>query len=220
MARRTSRASSAQSFLPPSPTLPTLRAAAAECTGCGLYRDATQTVFGEGPARAAAVLVGEQPGDHEDRQGRPFVGPAGRLLDQALADAGMDRSEVYVTNAVKHFKWQLSGRRRLHKKPNRIEVRACRPWLTAEIALVQPRIVVCLGATAAQALLGPDFRITQHRGEMISHEDFPPVLVTVHPSSLLRIPDRDERELAYQAFVEELHEAVEYIRTRETARES
>lgn len=208
MARRTSRASSAQPFLPPSPTLPTLRAAAAECTGCDLYRDATQTVFGEGPARALAVLVGEQPGDQEDRLGRPFVGPAGKLLDQALAEAGMERGEVYLTNAVKHFKWQPSGGRRLHKKPNFTEVRACRPWLAAEIALIQPRIVVCLGATAAQALLGPDFRITRHRGEVLSREDSPPVLVTVHPS------------LAYHAFIEELHKAVAYIRTRETERES
>jgi uracil-DNA glycosylase family protein len=179
-----------------------LRAAASSCRNCELYRNATQTVFGEGPAHARMVMVGEQPGDQEDRAGAPFVGPAGRLLDRALADAGIDRSAVYVTNAVKHFKFTERGKRRIHQKPNRTEVVACRPWLLGELAAVEPELVVCLGAVAAQALLGASFRLTRHRGEVMDLPDSTAkVTATVHPSAVLRAENRDE---AYQALVKDL----------------
>jgi uracil-DNA glycosylase family protein len=194
----------ARRFLPPRPTLTSLRRAAASCTGCDLYKNATQTVFGAGPATARLMLVGEQPGDAEDRAGLPFVGPAGRLLDRALVAAGIDRSLVYVTNAVKHFKWVQRGKRRLHSKPGSREIQACHPWLEAEIAALAPAVIVCLGATAAQALLGRDFRVTQRRGELIPSTLAPHVMATIHPSSLLREPDRARREAEFARFVAEL----------------
>jgi uracil-DNA glycosylase family protein len=195
---------SAAEFLPANPTPSRLRAAASRCTGCDLYRRATQTVFGEGPVPARLMLVGEQPGNEEDLAGRPFVGPAGRLLDEALGQAGIDRSQVYVTNVVKHFKWEPRGKRRIHAKPSAGEIAACLPWLEAELALVQPRVMVCLGATAAQALLGRKFRVSQQRGEFVASPLAPRVLATVHPSSLLRAPDDETRRRETQRFVEDL----------------
>jgi DNA polymerase len=187
----------------PASSLSRLRAEAAGCTACPLYADATQTVFGEGPERAPLMLVGEQPGDQEDLAGRPFVGPAGQLLDRCLAAAGIDRGRAYVTNAVKHFKWTPRGKRRIHGKPNAMEIRACRPWLEAEIALVRPKILVCLGATAAQALLGPDFRVTRQRGQLIPSALAEAVLATIHPSALLRADD-DMREAEIARFIADL----------------
>src|SRR6267378_1198549 len=177
-------------FLPPAPerTLDRLREAAAGCQACDLYRTGTQTVFGEGPPRADVMFVGEQPGDYEDREGHPFVGPAGRVLDEALQEVGIDRQRVYVTNAVKHFKWKPQGKRRLHQKPNAAEINACRPWLDAEIAAVKPHLLVLLGATAAQALLGRDFRVSLQRGQLIERPGMPLMMATVHPSSILRAP--------------------------------
>jgi uracil-DNA glycosylase len=194
----------ARRFLPKRPTLASLRRAAAACTGCDLYRDATQTVFGAGPAKARLMLVGEQPGDAEDRAGLPFVGPAGRLLDRALAEAGIDRGLVYVTNAVKHFKWVQRGKRRLHSKPGSREIAACHPWLDAEIAALKPAVIVALGATAAKALLGNSFRVTRQRGEPVASPLAPHVLATVHPSSLLRAPDPATREAEYARFLADL----------------
>jgi len=202
MARPDSTGSAAD-FLPDHPTLPRLREAAAGCRGCHLWQVGTQTVFGEGPARAGAIFVGEQPGDQEDRAGRPFVGPAGKLFDQALEAAGIDRRNVYVTNAVKHFKWQARGKRRIHQKPNAAEVAACRPWLEAELGLVRPRALVLLGATAAQSLLGRQFRVTQHRGELLESDLADAVTATVHPSSILR-GEPAEREASLSAFVDDL----------------
>ncbi|HUR35685.1 MAG TPA: UdgX family uracil-DNA binding protein [Vicinamibacterales bacterium] len=195
---------SAADRIPDRPTIRGLRTAARECRACPLYRTATQTVFGEGPARAPLMLIGEQPGDQEDRSGHPFVGPAGALLDRALAEAGIDRAAVYVTNVVKHFKWEPRGKRRLHKKPRASEIAACRPWLDTEIALVRPRAIVCLGATAAQALLGASFRVTAHRGVFIESPLAPLVLATVHPSSLLRAPDAATRRRETRRFVDDL----------------
>jgi len=195
---------SAAQFLPADRSLDSLRDAAQECQGCGLYERATQTVFGEGTAAADLVLVGEQPGDYEDREGRPFVGPAGRLLDKALESAGIDRSRVYVTNAVKHFKWEPKGKRRIHQKPNAREVSACRPWLEAEISTVRPKVIVCLGATAAQALLGSQFRVSKQRGELVSSPLARHVMATVHPSSVLRAPDDETRELETELFIQDL----------------
>lgn len=203
-------ASTAAKFIPPNPTLPTVRSLAAGCTACPLYAQATQTVFGEGPAHASLMLVGETPGDQEDVRGRPFVGPAGRLLDECLADAGIDRKAAYVTNVVKHFKWTPRGKRRLHAKPNTMEIRACRPWLETEIALVKPRALACLGATAAQALLGADFRVTRSRGEFIQSAWAPYVLATVHPSSLLRL-DSADRDAAIRRFVSDLKRIAEVV---------
>jgi uracil-DNA glycosylase len=194
---------SAAEFLPDRLTLPALRDAAAGCRGCHLWQLGTQTVFGEGAARAETVFVGEQPGDQEDRAGKPFVGPAGRVFDDALAAAGIDRADVYVTNAVKHFKWQARGKRRIHQKPNRAETAACRPWLEAELAVVKPRVLVLLGATAAQSLLGAQFRVTQHRGELLDSELAEAVTATVHPSSILR-GEPSEREANFAAFVDDL----------------
>src|SRR4051812_2688629 len=191
-------------LIPPRPTLPLLRQVAAGCQACDLYKCGTQTVFGEGRAQARVMLVGEQPGDSEDKAGRPFVGPAGKLLDKALAAAGIDRDLVYVTNVVKHFKWVPRGKRRLHEKPNAREITACRPWLEAEIAVVKPRVLVLLGATAAQAILGKSFKVTQHRGEILTSELAPSVMATVHPSSLLRAPDEETRRRETQRFVEDL----------------
>jgi uracil-DNA glycosylase family protein len=204
---------SALEFLPARRDLVSLREAAANCRGCDLYREATQVVFGEGSAQASILLLGEQPGDREDREGKPFVGPAGQLLDKCLASAGIDRAEVYITNAVKHFKWEPRGKLRLHKKPNSLEISACRPWLEREIAAVHPRIIVCLGATAAQALLGSQFRLTKHRGEMFPTE-YGPVTATIHPSAILRMPEPAAREAEVASLVDDLRVAAGYATTR------
>lgn len=181
-----------------------LRKAAGSCRACDLWENATQTVFGEGAERSVIMLVGEQPGDQEDLQGKPFVGPAGRLLDRALEDAGIDRRRVYVTNAVKHFRWTRRGKRRLHEKPNAGQIRACRPWLEAEIHVVRPGIIVLMGATAAQSVMGPAFRVSKQRGEVLPSPVGIPVLATVHPSSILRAPDDESREAAMSSFIADL----------------
>jgi uracil-DNA glycosylase len=196
-------------LVPDKPSLPKLREAAAGCTACDLHKTGTQTVFGEGARSAEVMFVGEQPGDQEDLQGKPFVGPAGKLLDKALEEAGIDRSQVYVTNVVKHFKWQARGKRRIHQKPNWQEIAACRPWLEAELDVVQPRVLVCLGATAAQALLGRDFRVSRMRGEPVESDLAAHVVATVHPSAILRA---DERELEFRAFVKDLEKVAALIR--------
>ncbi len=195
---------SAAEFLPAKRTLSALVEASKDCRGCDLYARATQTVFGEGPTRADIMLIGEQPGDREDREGHPFVGPAGTLLDRALEAAGIDRTKVYVTNAVKHFKFEPRGKRRIHKKPNVEEIRACSPWLGAELDAVKPRVVVCLGATAAQAVIGRTFKVTQHRGEFVETPLEALVTATVHPSSILRSPDDTTRAAEMDAFVRDL----------------
>lgn len=205
---------SAAYYLPARFTIPNLQEAAARCKGCDLWKNATQTVFGEGPGKALVMFVGEQPGDQEDRQGHPFVGPAGRLLDEALVEAGIDRSEVYVTNVVKHFKWVATqrGKRRIHKKPRHSEIEACRPWLDAELKVVQPRVLVCLGASAAQALLGKDFRVTRDRGKPVPSELAPYVMATMHPSSILRAPDSQERARQREQFVRDLKRVADLIK--------
>ena len=202
MARQLSLDETAAPLVPDRPSLPKLREAAAGCTACDLYKTGTQTVFGEGARSADALFVGEQPGDQEDKAGKPFVGPAGRLLDEALEDAGVDRTQVYVTNVVKHFKWVGRGKRRIHQKPNWTEIAACRPWLEAELAVVEPRVLVCLGATAAQALLGRQFRVTKERGRPVESDLAEHVLATIHPSAILRDPETREQE--YAAFVDDL----------------
>jgi uracil-DNA glycosylase family protein len=194
----------ARAPVPDTRSLGELREAAEECRACGLWRNGTQTVFGAGPVDADVMFVGEQPGDQEDLAGQPFVGPAGRVLDEALAEAGIDRSRAYVTNAVKHFKWQPRGKRRIHQKPNAAELAACRPWLDAELAVVRPRILVVLGATAAQALLGRQFRVTRDRGKPVDSPLAAVVLATVHPSSILRAPDEEARRQAMRDFVDDL----------------
>jgi uracil-DNA glycosylase len=198
---------SATDFLPERLTLTTLREASLGCTACPLWRTGTQTVFGEGLKRSRLLLVGEQPGDKEDLEGRPFVGPAGRLLDEALVEAGIDRADAYVTNAVKHFKWVGRGKRRIHQKPNWNEIAACRPWLDAELAVVRPDVLVCLGATAAQALLGRAVRVTRDRGRPLESELAPVALATVHPSSILRAPDDESRRRERALFVDDLRVA-------------
>ena len=204
-----SQAPSAAEFLPPHGDLPTLQEAARTCHGCDLYQRATQVVFGEGKPGAAIFLIGEQPGDREDLQGKPFVGPAGQLLDKCLASAGIDRSTVYVTNSVKHFKWEPRGKIRLHQKPNSLEIAACRPWLEAELAAIRPQVIVCLGATAAQGLLGSQFRLTKHRGEVFPTA-FGPVTATIHPSAILRMPDPSTREEETASLVKDLVAAAGY----------
>ena len=204
---------SAADLIPNRPTLAAVREAAKNCRACDLWRRGTQTVFGEGARDAELMFVGEQPGDAEDLAGRPFVGPAGRLLDRALEEAGIDRSVVYVTNVVKHFKWEPRGKRRIHKKPNSGEIAACRPWLDTEIALVKPRVIVCLGATAAQALLGRQFKVTAHRGEFVPSPLAPLVLATVHPSSLLRAPDEESRRRETKRFVDDLRQVARALRS-------
>jgi DNA polymerase len=198
---------------PPSPArkLEALRELARACTNCPLYKNATQTVFGEGNPRARVMLVGEQPGDVEDREGHPFVGPAGRILDQGLEEAGIRRDAIYITNAVKHFKWEPRGKRRMHKTPAQREIDACYQWLEGEMEAVKPRVIVCLGATAAKALLGPRFRITRSRGEVQSREGLPDVIATWHPSYLLRLKDRPGGDEAYAAFVADLKLAARYL---------
>jgi uracil-DNA glycosylase family protein len=198
-------------LIPPKPTLPALKEAAAHCKACHLWKSGTQTVFGEGKRTATVMLVGEQPGNDEDLTGRPFVGPAGKLLDKALVEVGIDRSLVYVTNVVKHFKWEPRGKRRIHKKPNALEIAACRPWLEAEIAVVRPDVIVLLGATAAQALLGNQFRVTQSRGKFIPSPLAPHVMATVHPSSLLRAPDEETRHRETRRFIDDLKKLREIL---------
>jgi uracil-DNA glycosylase family protein len=197
-------AETAEPLVPERPSLSRLREAAARCRACPLWKTGTQTVFGEGLTKAEIVFVGEQPGDREDREGRPFVGPAGRVLDDALAEVGIDRRLAYVTNAVKHFKWEGRGKRRIHQKPNAEELAACRPWLDAELSVLHPRVLVALGATAAQSLLGRSFRVTKERGVPVESDLAPNVLATVHPSSILRAPDEAARREAYDAFVADL----------------
>jgi DNA polymerase len=200
---------SAAALIPERPTLETLREAAAGCKACSLWETGTQTVFGEGAPNADVVFVGEQPGDREDSEGRPFVGPAGQLFDQGLEEAGIDRSQAYVTNVVKHFKWKPQGKRRIHQKPNWREIAACRPWLDAELAVLKPRVLVCLGATAAQALLGRDFRVSRQRGELVDSPLAPNAIATVHPSSILRAEDRD---VQFREFVRDLEKVATLIK--------
>ena len=204
---------SAARFVPESTSLKTLRVAAQECRGCDLYKTATQAVFGAGPKRARLMFIGEQPGDQEDRQGKPFVGPAGALLVKALDDAGIPRDQVYLTNAVKHFKWEPRGKRRIHMKPRASEVKACRPWLEAELRAVQPAIVVCLGATAAQSLFGASFKLMQQRGQVLPTSLAPRVVATIHPSAVLRAPDSEGRKLAYDSLVADLKAAAKALRS-------
>jgi DNA polymerase len=202
----------ASSYLPKSTSLSALKDAAQSCQACDLYRNATQAVFGEGPPRATIVFIGEQPGNEEDLQGLPFVGPAGKLFDRALVEAGIDRADVYVTNVVKHFKFEERGKRRIHKKPNASEVTACKPWLEAEISAVQPKMIVCLGATATQAVLGSDYRLTKERGTFTSHEWAPQVTATIHPSAILRAPDPERRSQMYADFVTDLKRVLQKLR--------
>ena len=196
--------SAANGLIPPRPTLSSLKDAAADCKACDLWKTGTQTVFGDGARRSHVLFIGEQPGNEEDLTGKPFVGPAGKLFDNALEEAGIDRKQTYVTNVVKHFKWEPRGKRRIHKKPNAVEIAACRPWLEAEIALIKPEVIVALGATAAQALLGPQFRVTKQRGQFIESTLAPYVMATVHPSSILRAPDDETRHIEYRRFVDDL----------------
>jgi DNA polymerase len=195
---------SAEEFFPEQKSLKAFREASLDCKACDLWERGTQTVFGEGSRRASVVFVGEQPGNEEDLSGKPFVGPAGRLLNEALVEAGIDRAQTYVTNVVKHFKWEPRGKRRIHKKPNASEITACRPWLEAEISLVKPKVIVCLGATAAQALLGAQFKVTKQRGQFIESTLAPYILATVHPSSILRAPDDESRHLEKRRFIDDL----------------
>ena len=208
MARRAIR--TAAELISPRLDIDALRERAAHCTACPLYANATQTVFGEGPAHAPLMLVGETPGDREDRIGRPFVGPAGRLLDRCLTEVGIDREQAYVSNVVKHFKWTPRGKRRMHSKPNALEIRACRPWLDAEIVVVKPQVLMCLGATAARALLGADFSVTRSRGVLVKSDIAPKVMATVHPSSILRAPDED-RQAETDRFIEDLRRAARLL---------
>jgi len=201
----------AQPLIPPRPTLTKLRDVAAGCQACHLWKLGTQTVFGEGRQRSLIMFVGEQPGDKEDLEGRPFVGPAGVLLDKSLEEAGIDRSKVYVTNVVKHFKWEPRGKRRIHKKPNGVEITACRPWLQAEIEVIRPRAIICLGSTAAQALISPKFKVTQQRGQFVESDLAEYVTATVHPSSILRAPTDAARRLEREHFVEDLRKIREAL---------
>ena len=219
MAKKLEEYATAEAYLPERITLPALRAAAAGCRGCPLYKTGTQTVFGEGKRDARVMMIGEQPGEQEDKAGKPFVGPAGKILDDALAEVGIDRDEVYVTNAVKHFKWEPRGTRRIHAKPNAREIQACKPWLTAELEVIKPQMVICLGATAAQALMGKDFRITKSRGEIFSDAQYAPwLMATAHPSSILRMPSPEDREEAYRALVADLQVAAHELDAAKAAR--
>lgn len=209
--RSLSSSSSATTLISKFPTLAELRQAAAACQACDLWQLGTQTVFGEGEKQAEVMLVGEQPGDQEDHAGRPFVGPAGQVLDQALRKVGIERDKLYVTNVVKHFKWEPKGKRRIHQTPNVQEIAACRPWLDTEILLVKPRVIVCLGATAAQALLGKEFRVTQQRGQFVPSPLAPFVIATVHPSSILRIPTESARVKALRQFVDDLQKVADQL---------
>ncbi len=212
--RKSSKSSKnpAENLIPPRPTLSTLKEAAADCRACDLWKKGTQTVFGEGRRRSKVMFVGEQPGNEEDLAGKPFVGPAGRLFDTALAEAGIDRNQTYVTNVVKHFKWEPRGKRRIHKKPNAQEIAACRPWLQAEIDVIKPEVIVALGATAAQSLFGPQFRVTKQRGQFLESTLAPYVMATVHPSSILRAPDEETRRLEQRRFVDDLKKLARVIK--------
>jgi DNA polymerase len=210
-------------FLPNDRTLPVLRNAVQKCHGCDLYRNATQAVFGEletganaKQPRVAIMMIGEQPGDREDKEGRPFVGPAGKLLDRCLEEAGIDRQKVYVTNTVKHFKWEPRGKLRIHKKPNMQEIHACRPWLEAELETVRPKLIVCLGAVAAQSLLGSKFKITQSHGKIQKTEAFPPIIATLHPSAILRARSSEDRDHDTKVFLEDLRRAAAYVSHQST----
>jgi uracil-DNA glycosylase len=214
MAKRNKPTESAADLIPDRPTISAVRDAAKDCRACELYKRGTQTVFGEGARHAELMLVGEQPGDAEDLAGRPFVGPAGRVLDKALEEAGIDRAKVYVTNVVKHFKWEPRGKRRIHKKPSAGEIAACRPWLDTEIQLVKPRAIVCLGATAAQALIGRQFKVTAQRGEFVASPLAPLVTATVHPSSILRAPDDETRHQETKQFVEDLRKVARALSSK------
>jgi uracil-DNA glycosylase family protein len=198
--------------VPETTSLAKVAAAAMKCKACPLYKNATQTVFGQGPKHATVMMIGEQPGDYEDVAGKPFVGPAGKIFDRALEEAGFDRDKVYVTNAVKHFKWEPRGKRRIHQKPSARDIAACRPWLEAELRLVEPKLVVCLGATAAQTIFGPAFRVTKQRGRLLESSLAKKVVATVHPSSLLRQPDEESREREYGKFVADLRVALKAVR--------
>jgi len=210
-AGRTSKSGTAAPLIPPEPTIEKLQRVAAGCRACPLWRTGTQTVFGEGSSQAKVVFVGEVPGNDEDLAGRPFVGPAGKLLDHVLEEVGIERDEIYVTNVVKHFKWEPAGKRRIHKKPNAREIAACRPWLDAELEVIKPTILVCLGATAAQALLGRDFRVSRQRGELIESPLARFVMATVHPSSILRAPDDEQRRLAREEFARDMKKVAQVI---------
>lgn len=210
-ARRAERNLTAASLIPARPTIDSLQRAARNCRACPLWKTGTQTVFGDGSREATVVFVGEQPGNDEDLAGKPFVGPAGKLLDKALAEAGIRRDEVYVTNAVKHFKWEPRGKRRIHKKPGAREIAACRPWLDAELEVLKPKVLVCLGATAAQALLGKTFLVSKRRGEIIPSSLAPKVMATVHPSSILRAPDEESRHEEMERFISDLKKVAEVI---------
>ena len=212
MPRPKSSDSKAWDLIPPRPTLTALKNAAADCRACELWKKGTQTVFGEGSRRVNIMFVGEQPGNEEDLTGKPFVGPAGRLFDHALEEAGIERKQTYVTNVVKHFKWEPRGKRRIHKKPNAVEIAACRPWLESEIALVKPDVIVVLGATAAQSLLGAQFRVTKQRGQFIPSTLAPYVMATVHPSSILRAPDDETRALETRRFIDDLKKLAKVIK--------
>src|SRR5262245_1553398 len=214
MNQSNSESDSAAASIPPGASLTKLREIAAGCRACPLWKRGTQTVFGEGPRSAEVMLIGEQPGNDEDLQGRPFVGPAGKLLDRALEEAGIDREKVYVTNVVKHFKWEPRGKRRIHKKPSAREIAACRPWLDAEITTVKPKVIVCLGASAAQALLGAQFRVSRQRGEFVDSTLAPHVAATVHPSSILRAPDDETRRVERERFVKDLKKIAKGAVTR------
>jgi len=209
--------STAAGYVPLNPTLHTLQEAARGCKGCDLWKRGTQTVFGEGARHARVMFVGEQPGDKEDLLGKPFVGPAGKLLDKCLEAAGIDRGQVYVTNAVKHFKWEPRGKRRIHKKPSTLEIAACCPWLDAEIAVIRPQAIVCLGATAAQALLGRDFKVSEQRGQLVRSQLAPVVMATVHPSSVLRAPDDETRHREIERFTDDLRVLADTLRERRAA---
>ena len=201
----------AAEYIPPRPTLKKLQEAAAGCQACDLWKTGTQTVFGEGKPSSTVMFIGEQPGDKEDLAGRPFVGPAGGLLDKALEEAGIDRSKVYVTNVVKHFKWEPRGKRRIHKKPNAIEINACMPWLQSEIDVIKPRAIICLGSTAAQAVIGPKFRVSIQRGQFVKSDLAEFVTATVHPSSILRAPSDEARHMETRRFIDDLkkiHQAI------------
>jgi uracil-DNA glycosylase len=217
MPRKAQPASSAAQYIPPHPTLEKLRASARDCKACDLWLRGTQTVFGEGARHAKVMFVGEQPGDKEDLEGKPFVGPAGVLLDKALIEAGIDRKQTYVTNAVKHFKWEPRGKRRIHKKPNSLEISACRAWLDAEIAVVRPQVVVCLGATAAQSLLGRGFRVTQQRGQLLPFREGVTIAATVHPSSILRAPDGEARHREMQLLIADLRVVAKFLQADNVA---
>ena len=209
---KSSTQSTAAPLIPPSPSLSELREVASGCQACELWKRGTQTVFGEGSPRAKVMFVGEQPGNDEDLAGKPFVGPAGKLLDRALEQVGIDRRLIYVTNVVKHFKWEPRGKRRIHAKPSPPEIRACLPWLEAELEIVKPQVLVCLGATAAQALLGTQFRVSQQRGLWVASRLAPHVMATVHPSSILRAPDDETRQEEMQRFVEDLEKVADMLR--------